>query len=128
MGNDHASHGHSSPRCQRKMSLRRLEHETFLLQLLAYGLNIKQKKAVLFTLDRNQLHVLRELILNILQGTIPVGKNDKLLIERDKSFLRQFAASRRSQSTRKLGSKVKLFSRLAHITLVWLGLQHRQRR
>lgn len=95
-----------------------LQSETFFLHFLAYGTNEAQKRAVLNTANTQQVRLLREMALNVLEGTIPVSPTDPL--REDGQFLEQLVHGRFIRN--QLKNKVQALVRLAQLTLVWLQL------
>ena len=84
------------------------KYEPFL-QMIANA-KLKQRKAIINTMDKDQLCFICEVALNVLAGNLPISDNIKKQLLPHKSFLRQLANRKISNRFKK-----KLLNQSTHI-------------
>ena len=80
----------------------------------------KQRKAIINALDKSQINILCEIVLNFLQGTFPVNKKVLDRLRRSKSHFRQIVNKNASLKNKKI-SLIKVSHQLT--TLLKLVLK-----
>ena len=76
-------------------------------------IELKQFKDILNTLTRTQIKYLKEIVHNILQGTLPLSEDDKNILKKRRHFLRTFVA--RGASRSKLVREFRVLHRIVHL-------------
>ena len=89
------------------------EKVKFFLLFLAEAKG-NQVKALLQTSSKDQVLGLREVAANLLQGNIPIDENQKVALQRFRSFFRELAS--KSVTRSKLVKNSKPISLLLHFT------------
>lgn len=82
--------------------------------LFMADISLKQFRAILHTVTRQQIRYLKEVVDNILKSVIQLTREDKLFLKRGRHFLRKF--TRRGASRCSLVRHYKLLHRVIKLT------------
>ena len=73
----------------------------------------KQLSSFLKIADKGQILVLKEMVLNLLLGNLPITEEDKKALKKYKNFLREFARKGSKSDIKRRAKVIKLVLRVA---------------